>query len=74
MPCAPGGVAAATFPRPVPQAGNPDNSAEKLLHNVFAHSPDSLVNQGQVELALAVRRFVDRIPPARTEKEAEAEH
>jgi hypothetical protein len=56
------------------QAGNPDNSAEKLLHNVLAHSPDSLVNQAQVELALAVRRFLDRMPPARAEKEAEAEH
>jgi hypothetical protein len=30
---------------------------------------DSLVNQGNVELALAVRRFVDRMPPPCTEKE-----
>jgi hypothetical protein len=30
---------------------------------------DNLVIQGDVELALAVRRFVDRMPPPRTEKE-----
>lgn len=31
---------------------------------------DNLVIQGDVELALAVRRFVARMPPPRTEKEA----
>ncbi|GAC1690699.1 MAG: hypothetical protein PVS2B1_13140 [Candidatus Dormibacteraceae bacterium] len=30
---------------------------------------DNLVNQGQVELALTVRRFVDRMPPPSSEKE-----
>jgi hypothetical protein len=30
---------------------------------------DSLVNQSQVELALAVRRFVSQMPPPRTEKQ-----
>ena len=34
---------------------------------------DSLVMQGQVELALAVRRFVARMPPPRTESEQVAE-
>ncbi|MGP8035559.1 MAG: relaxase/mobilization nuclease domain-containing protein [Steroidobacteraceae bacterium] len=34
---------------------------------------DSLVMQGQVKLALAVRRFVVRMPPPRTEKEQIAE-
>ena len=35
---------------------------------------DNLVIQGDVELALAVRRFVARMPPPRTEKEALATH
>ncbi len=34
---------------------------------------DTLVNQGQVELALAVRRFVGRMPPPSSEKEWLAE-
>jgi hypothetical protein len=34
---------------------------------------DSLVNQGQMELALAVRRFVDRMPSPNSEKEWLAE-
>jgi len=34
---------------------------------------DSLVIQGQVELAVSVRRFVDRMPPPRTENEQIAE-
>lgn len=34
---------------------------------------DTLVMQGQVELALAVRRFVGRMPPPRTENEQIAE-
>jgi relaxase-like protein len=44
----------------------------EVVHG-WSEVADSLVNQGQVELALAVRRFVDRMPPPRTEKESLAE-